>query len=141
MAFPSSRGDGHTLTWLLLASGLSACTSELDTKLSTELAQVRLTPFAWVDTSGKEVKSDTNPGTGSTCALRLRDTQTGKEYAIQRSHKIDGAAPGSGSEPTRATEYGDYLQYQPGTRPIHPTHLVRIECSTWKVLGIVRAGA
>jgi uncharacterized protein YfiM (DUF2279 family) len=131
---PYRRVLGGALT--VLTAG---CSNGVDSKLSTELSQAHLVPFAWVDSAGKEVRSTTNPRPDQVCALRLRDTKTGKEYAIQSSrYNVNPTAP---ADSQRGTWQGDYLPYLPGTTPGRASHRVRIECPTWRVLGVVPAGA
>jgi hypothetical protein len=110
----------------------------LDTKLSTELVNARFTVLEWPPPPGSTTPPETQPEY-TKCGLRLRDGNTGTVYVLSRSTKQE-PADGAGG-PSTWPEQGDYSVHPSGAAvaPGGGTHLVRIECGPFKVLGLVEA--
>ncbi len=124
---------------LVALSVVAACRSdEVDTKLSTELQRVRLVVRDWPPLPGSAEPSTTKPPQ-TACALHLLDETTGTTYQIARSYKRKPA--GGSDDPATWPEQGDYSVHRPGGPDRAGDARVRIECGTWKVLGIVSARA
>jgi hypothetical protein len=123
----------------VVLGAVAGCRSDgLDTKLSTELQRVRLVVRDWPPLPGsKEPSATKSPNTA--CALHLVDETTATIYQIARSHKTK--PDGGGNDPTTWPEQGDYSVHHPGDDGPGGDALVRIECGTWKVLGIVSSRA
>jgi hypothetical protein len=105
---------------------------KVDTNLSTELVNARLGVVAWPPTIGSKVPSLTQPA-HTKCGLLLRDERSGINYQLERSHKGEGAGAAASW-----FEYGDYAPLLPDAGA-PPSYWVRIECGTWKVIGLVSA--
>ena len=123
----------------LAAAGLACRPGDgLDTRLSSELADARFTVLEWPPPPGSTTPSATQPA-HTKCGLRLRDENTGTSYFLNRSSKQE-PANGAG-DPSAWPEQGDYAAVPPGAAlaPGSATHLVRIECGSFKVLGVVEA--
>ncbi len=124
---------------VVVLSAVAGCRSDgLDTKLSTELQRARLAVRDWPPLPGSKEPSTTKPPQ-TACALHLVDETTGTIYQVAQSRK---AKPNGGSDdPTTWPEQGDYSVHRPGGDGRGGAALVRIECGTWKVLGIVSSPA
>ncbi|MCI0460205.1 MAG: hypothetical protein L0Z62_24910 [Gemmataceae bacterium] len=130
-------------------AGLVACIAAsacdrgdgLDTRISTELSQATFVVTEWPPDSGQTTPRPAALGAPphTKCALRLRDSRTGTEYVLMRSTL---SPPGDGGGRREDwPEQGDYAPYQPGVSVAPPSHLVRIACGTWRVVGVVPSGA
>ena len=108
---------------------------DIDTKLSDELAKAHLRPVAWIDDSGRVVPDESKASARHTCAIRLRDDASGLEFVLQRATAAEiGTQTDSG--PPRHW-HGDYRRIEPNDPQGLASHWVRIQCGTWKVLGLV----
>lgn len=111
-------------------------TDGLDTKLSTELQRARFLVLLWPPDSGSSTPSATPPS-HTKCALRLRDENTGTIYQLAQATKQE-PADGRGN-PADWPELGDYSVHRRESDGSGGSHRVRIDCGTWKPLGIVAA--
>ena len=107
---------------------------ELDSKLSTDLINARFVVILWPPELGSATPALSQPA-HTKCAMRLKDQTTGKLYILAKSVK-DEPKEGTG-DPSSWSEHGDYVVIRPDENSSGASHRVRIECGTWKVLGIV----
>jgi hypothetical protein len=107
----------------------------LDTKLSTELSNARFVVILWPPEIGSTTPSATQPA-HTKCAMRLQDEKTGTFYVLSQSAKEE--PPGGAGDSSTWPEHGDYTVQLEG-KSSGASHRVRIDCGTWKVLGMVPA--
>jgi hypothetical protein len=121
---------------MLCLTGVS-CARDSGSRLGDDLASAQLRPIEWQNDAGEIVPGDSAPGTKHRCPVRFLDERSGIRYVLQQSRAV--APPGREPEATDPWQ-GDYLRV--GTEPQigPPSHWVRIDCGTWKVLELVRRG-
>jgi hypothetical protein len=125
------------ITPMLVVVTVAACrTDGLDTKLSTELQQARLVVLDWPPHPDSTAPSTTKPP-HTACALHLLDEVTGTRYQVSRTHRT--RPDGGSDDPSTWPETGDYSVHRAGGRGNAGDARVRIECGTWKILGLVSA--
>lgn len=123
--------------WSSLAVlGLMGCAGQ--ERLSTDLANASLEPVLWEPKPDSFAPADPDGPPPNACALRLRDRRTGFEYQLQRSHarRIE-ARPSNGPKESQWYQEGEYLRIFDDEPVGRASSWVRIECGSWKVLGLV----
>lgn len=125
----------HLIASVVAIAAVAGCRSDgLDTKLSTELQQARLVVRDWPPHPDSTEPSTTKPP-HTACALHLVDQATGTTYQVARTQKTK--PEGGSDDPETWPELGDYSIHHPGGSGRAGDARVRIECGTWKILGIV----
>lgn len=127
----------HLAAGVLLGVTVTSCTGDSGSRLGDDLASAQLRPIEWLNDADEIVQADSAPGTKHRCPVRFLDERSGIRYVLQQARAV--APPGRGPEATDPWQ-GDYLRV--GTEPQMgpPSHWVRIDCGTWKVLELVRSG-
>jgi hypothetical protein len=107
-------------------------------RLSTDLANASLEPVLWEPKPDSFAPADPDGPPPNACALRLRDRRTDIEYQLQRHHarRVE-ARPSNGAEGSQWHQVGDYLRIFDHEPVGRASSWVRIECGSWKVLGLV----
>ncbi len=97
-----------------------------------------MVPIIW-DTSESAQANDSLGRPASACALRIRDSLTGVDYQIRHevSRRVDSATA-AGSTPVWE-QVGDYARIPTGPEHGLASSWVRVECGSWKVIGLVPA--
>lgn len=102
----------------------------------SELTSARLIPVLW-DTPDSSTATASNGPPPSTCALRLRDENTGTEYQLQRRHASWTNPDAPAGTAAIWAQKGDYMRILPDPPTGPPSSYVQVECGTWKVIGLV----
>jgi hypothetical protein len=97
------------------------------------------TPVEWTTTTSNPPSTGTTAGDASRerCALMLRDDRDGTRLQLMRSQSTTGTSQHGDTTVTRYGATGDYAVSPSGKYGVAPTQWLRVECGTWRGLGIV----
>ena len=80
----------------------------------------------------------TTPGTRERCAAVLRDPRDDTRLLLMRSQSTTGSSQRGDTMVTTYTATGDYAVSPAGRYGVAPTQWLRVECGSWRGLGIVQ---
>ena len=74
------------------------------------------------------------------CAMHLRDPVNGVEWRIEASQAWTDTVTRGDTTVVRHTAIGDYVPALPRPYGMEPGQVVRIDCATYKLLGLTKPG-
>ena len=96
------------------------------------------TPIAWAP-SAQSPTGAAPSGAAGECAIRLRDERTGAVLTLMRSELRTETSTRGDTVMTVYRSHGDYSVEPAGTYGVREGQRLRVECGTWKGIGVVPA--
>jgi hypothetical protein len=86
---------------------------------------------------GQEPEAGPQPGS---CAIRLRDLDKYVDWDIDAAQAWDSTEVRGDTTFVRHLAIGDYVPRIPGAYAMTPGQVARVDCASYRILGLTRAG-